>query len=272
MTAPEKARFKGYFPALDVDNAIVSGEMTEVYNCISWTVGVINRWMWPGDSLTAFDTFYTGFGFVRSADGPVAAWGQSTSNMTHGSISGAGHGVRWESKCGKDLRIQHGLDELVGASYGRVVAFYRPSSARKAAFAFTGANMKQPARSSLSAQQRRLLDREVQAVPGNVRRMFAERFEAWKRTWFRGGLAINSNPHTRAVGPEYDALIALGTVILPLIVEQLARPANFLALQLYDAMQPDPRLVVHFEADDERVVEGEQGRAARVVQAWFQNR
>jgi hypothetical protein len=272
MTPPEKTRFKGYFPSLDVDKAVVSDEMTAVYNCISWTVGVTDRWLWPGDSIAAFDTFYKGYGFARTADGPIAAWGQSTSNMTHGSISGSGHGLRWESKCGKDLRIQHGLDELEGASYGRVVAFYRSSSALKAPYKTQRTKMKRPTRTYLSAAQRRLLERELEAIPAHVRKTFGDLFAAWKKTWFRGGLAINSNPHTRALGLEYDALIALGPAILPLLVEQLANPDNFLALQLYDAMQHNPRLVVHFEADDDRVLEGEQGRAARVIQAWFQNR
>jgi hypothetical protein len=76
-----------------------------VYNCISWTVGVTGRWLWPGSAIANFDTFYRGFGFVRAADGPIAAWGHSSASMTHGSISGPGHGPRWESKCGPDLRI-----------------------------------------------------------------------------------------------------------------------------------------------------------------------
>lgn len=123
MTAAEKQRFHSYFPSLDVDRAVVTGEVSRMYNCISWTVGIIERWIWPGGSLADFDAFYGGFGFVRAGDGPIAAWGHSTSAMTHGSISGSGHGPRWESKCGADLRIQHGLTELAGSSYGRVLSF-----------------------------------------------------------------------------------------------------------------------------------------------------
>ena len=50
--------------------------------------------MTGGGSLAHFDTFYRGFGFIRAGDGPVAAWGHSTASMTHGSVSGAGHGPR----------------------------------------------------------------------------------------------------------------------------------------------------------------------------------
>lgn len=274
MTPVEKQRFRHSFPNLDVNKAVVTGEISHVYNCISWTVGVTNRWLWRGDSLTGFDVFYRGFGLIRASDGPVAAWGRSTSAMTHGSISGPGHGSRWESKCGPDLRIQHGLNELVGGSYGRVVAFYRKSRPLGAAFAPLLEEMMQEklSKSYLTATQKKILRDQRSAVPSEVQTAFDAAFTAWQGTWFRGGLAFDSNPNTRAVGKEFDALIALGPRILPLVVEALADPENFLALQLYDAIQPDEKLVVHFESEDERILEGEQGRARRVVQAWFANR
>jgi len=48
MTPAEKARFKGYFPGLNVNAVVVTDKATSVYNCISWTVGITNRWLWPG--------------------------------------------------------------------------------------------------------------------------------------------------------------------------------------------------------------------------------
>ncbi len=274
MTLAEKQRFQGYFPNLDVNRAVVTGEVSTVYNCISWTVGITNRWLWPGNSLANFDTFYRGFGFVRSGDGSIAAWGLSTSHMTHGSVTGRGHGPRWESKCGNDLRIQHGLNELVSSSYGRVLAFYRKSRTLVAAYEAAREEVmkEKAAKSYLSAIQKRALHEELERVPEQLRAAFDQTFTAWKNTWFRGGLAISSDPHTRAVGREYDALIALGPAILPLVVEKLADPENFFALQLYDALQSNEKLLVQFEPDDERILEGEQGRAQRVVQAWFANR
>ena len=37
--------------------------------------------------------------------------------------------------------------------------------------------------------------------------------------------------------------------------------SGLLALQLYDALQSNEKLLVQFELDDERILEGEQGRA-----------
>lgn len=274
MTAAERRRFKHLFPNLNVRAAVVTDNATPAYNCISWTVGITNRWIWPGNSLAYFDTFYQGFGLTRSGSGPIAAWGHSTANMTHGSISGPGHGPRWESKCGGDLRIQHGLNELVGSSYGRVLAFYHKSRTLPAAFGpiAEGVMKERIAKSYLSPAQQKTLRAQRAKVPGELRTAFEGAFRDWKDTWFRGGLAVSSDPHTRAVGKAFDALIALGPAILPLVIEALAVPDNFLALQLYDAIQADGNLLVQYEPDDERILEGEQGRARRVVQTWFANR
>lgn len=274
MTPAEKQRFRAFFPNLDVNRAVVTGEMSTVYNCIAWTVGIANRWLWPGNSLADFDSFYRGFGFVRGGDGPIAAWGVAASSMTHGSVSGSGHGLRWESKCGADLRIQHGLSEVGGSSYGRVLAFYRRNRTLPAVFetAVEEVVKEKIAKSYLSAAQRHALQEDVQKLPAQLRAAFDTAFNSWKKTWFSSGLAISSNPHTRAVGKEYDALIALGPTTLPLVVEKLADPENFLALQLYDALQSDEKLLVQLEPDDERILEGEQGRARRVVQGWFANK
>jgi hypothetical protein len=274
MTPPERQRFQGYFPNLNVAQAIVTDKATTAYNCIAWTVGITNRWLWPGASLAHFDTFYGGYGFARSGSGPIAAWGPSTSAMTHGSVSGPGHGPRWESKCGGDLRIQHGLNELVGGLYGHVIAFYTKVRTLPAPFAAIAEDVmsERLPKSYLSANQKQQLQKEESEIPAKTRAAFETAFKAWKESWFRGGLAVSSDPHTRAVGPEFDGLVALGPTILPLLIEKVADPANFLALQLYDAMQSDENLLVQFEPDDERIVEGEQGRARRVVQAWFANR
>jgi hypothetical protein len=162
---------------------------------------------------------------------------------------------------------------LVSSSYGHVVAFYRRSRAVAAEYTaiLEEVMKKKGVKSYLSTAQRRALNEQRDKVPEELRAAFKEAFAAWKRTWFSGGLSISSNPSTRAVGKEYDALIALGPAIMPLVIEELADPENFFALQLYDAIQPNEKLLVHYEPDDERIFEGEQGRAHGVVQAWFAN-
>jgi hypothetical protein len=127
-------------------------------------------------------------------------------------------------------------------------------------------------KSPLTAAQKRTLREERSKVTADLRAAFDNAFDAWKSLWFSEGLAMSSDPGARAVGKEFDALIARGPAILPLVVEKLAAPENFLALQLYDAIQPDEHLIVQYGPEDERILEGEQGRGRRVVQTWLTNR
>jgi len=114
----------------------------------------------------------------------------------------------------------------------------------------------------LTVAQRRTLREQRSRVPAQVQAAFETALKAWKETWFGGGLAISSDPHTRTVGKEFDALVALGPEILPLVIEALADPENFFVLQLYDAIQPDPRLIVQYGPEDERILEeSRDGRA-----------
>jgi hypothetical protein len=127
-------------------------------------------------------------------------------------------------------------------------------------------------KSYLSASQKRALVEVVRGVPEEVKTAFEKAFGAWKNTWFSGLLSISSDPSDRATGKEYQDLIALGPRIIPLVLEKLSDPENFMALQPYDALQTDMNLLVHIEPDDERILEGEQGRARRTVRSWLANR
>ena len=277
MTSAEKKRFKKYFPNLDVNKAKVSGAATTKYNCIAWTVGVTNRWIWPGSNLSDFDRFYNSKGFIRSSNGPVAAWGHMKTNMTHGCISGVGHGPRWESKCGSDLRIQHGLNELVGSMYGRVIAFYKKQTllladATDIELRLGNASKLKGARKvKLRKEQSEALLSVLKTVHEKRLVEFEELFEAWRETWDAPHTAHLSDPGFVRYNPEFAALTAMGDDIIPLIVQKLVDPNNFFALQLYDSLQSDSASVIEIEPDDDSVFDGEQGRAAQTVERWIAN-
>src|ERR1700730_7138614 len=56
------------------------------------------------------------------------------------------------------------------------------------------------AKSYLSPAQKTLLRKEQAETPVKMRTAFETAFRAWKDTGYSGGLAISSDPHTRAVG------------------------------------------------------------------------
>lgn len=59
---------------------------------------------------------------------------------------------------------------------------------------------------------------------------FEERYNAWKKTWFKD----NNSPNAanRAEGPEWSALVSLGPKIVPLVVYKLANKHDFMAVLL----------------------------------------
>jgi hypothetical protein len=270
LTAAEKPIFLSAFPLLDVDFTIVTDEPSTAYNCISWTVGVTNFWHWPGSSLANFDTFYGQFGLVRVTKGYVAAWGFANNNMTHGCISGPTHGPCWESKCGSLARIQHCLNELNGPSYGHVIAYYR----RRRLFPpwikrYLTKLMKE--RWDFTKDEKEFLRELIKEIPDGVKKQFADKFAAWKRTWMKGAMAFSSNPYSRTEVAEYRELIKMGDRILPLLAEKLMDEKNFLALPAFEALQKTKKNIVRIDPGDEKILEGEQGRAYATLKKYFKN-
>jgi hypothetical protein len=271
MTPAEEQEYRGYFPNLNTRTAIVTDEAIPIYNCIAWTVGVTSQWLWPGSHINDFDLFYRRFGFGREAQGQVAAWGHSAAGMTHGCVSGPDHGPRWESKCGRGLRIQHGLNELVGASYGRVIAFYRRPSLQESRAAKLMLLLMEDRR-EFTEDEIALLREEINRLDPRLVQDFNKNFSFWKETWFKDRLAIDSDPTSRVGSFEFFRLLNMGDAIIPLVVNELIQPDNFIALQLYDRLQNEPRLLVEHSAEDDLILEGEQGRAHRTVRTYIRNR
>jgi hypothetical protein len=273
LTASEKVSFHNDFPLLDVDFTIVTDEPSPVYNCISWTVGVTNFWHWPGGTLANFDSFYGQFGLQRKTKGHVAAWGQADNAMTHGCISGPTHGPCWESKCGSWARIQHCLNELNGPVYGHVIAYYAWKKI------VIGPKFPLPKYLIEYMKIKRVYTKEeiavikdlIKAIPAARVTDFEKKFRAWKNSWHKGSLSSSSDPYARAASGEFRELTGMGKEIVPLLINKLMDESNFLALAAYEKLA-DKRSIISIDANDEKVLEGEQGRAYRTVKLYLGSR
>jgi hypothetical protein len=126
-TPAQKSKFLGWFPNLR--NFTITAPATGIYNCISWSVGISSEWLWPGDTVAAFDAFYTSYGWTSSASGKreyqkrkVALWAD-TSGCTHGSRET--YDCDWhESKCGPAERIMHDKFQMQDGGYGNIIKYY----------------------------------------------------------------------------------------------------------------------------------------------------
>lgn len=269
LTASEKTTFLASFPLLDVDFTIVTGEPTTDYNCISWTVGVTNYWHWPGYLLSDFDNFYAQFNLVRKTKGHVAAWGISNSNMTHGCISGPTHGPCWESKCGSLARIQHCLNELNGPVYGHVIAYY--GSKYRIFKPFIPKYLRQYMRElkTFNDEEKRKIRELIKPIPRSVTDRFEKHFKAWKAGWFKGDMALISDPYKRLELKEFASIKAMGKDILPLLGKKLMDESNFMALPAFEKIAANKKLVIPIHSASEQVLEGEQGRAYRTMKNYL---
>lgn len=253
---------------MTVANVLVTDEATPRYNCLAWTLGISTSWIWPwaqrNPTKAEFDTLYQGCGFASSNSGPIAAFGLSLNEMTHGAISGPGHGPRWESKCGAWLRIQHGLSEMEGGTlYGNVLGFY--VQADNPALESRSMTLKAM---SLSRKERKFLQERAAQVDAQLKERFEHTYQHWKDARTHPLITISSDPGARTHTPEFLELISLGSSILPLVMEKLADPDEFFALQIADRLIR-PEFVVSWAVDDPRVLLGEQRRAVETVKQWI---
>jgi type VI secretion system secreted protein VgrG len=132
------------FPQLG-NQFIVIGCATRRYNCIAHTIGTRQRWVWPGDTVSAFNNEYGRIGYRRIATDYTGqslpshysqAYGVDkivlyatttggTVSVTHGAFQYRGAGGGWTSKLGSWPLIWHPRPEsLSGPSYGHPIAVY----------------------------------------------------------------------------------------------------------------------------------------------------
>ena len=135
-TNEQKTRFVSSFPNLKTWS--VTGPMTNQYNCIAWSVGITDQWLWPGNTVQDFDAFYRYYGWSVSNScereykkRKVALYADNSDpdDCTHGSRET--HDCGWhESKCGGWERIMHVKTEMEGGYYGDIIRCYEKHDER----------------------------------------------------------------------------------------------------------------------------------------------
>jgi len=275
--AAEWSDLKGDFPSLSFDDVWITAPIDPQYNCLAWTLGITDRWVWPWSvpmvGSGQFSELYRQFGLYIGAPAKVVAWGQTLRDMTHGSIRYAGNlGVPdlWESKLGASWRITHSLDGLKGRLYGSTLLYYAAPS--------QGVNEVQKhdkPMAALTPEEEAKVREKAANVSADARLAFEVAFSAWEQSWRRGEVIFSSNPETLKTVPEFRVLLVMGSPIIPLVVEKLTHPKNFFALQLYDELQGryegarGREAVVSYTPSDPYILEGEQGRCVRTIRRWL---
>ena len=148
-TVDERNLFLSDFSELKNCEWSVTGELDPNYNCIAWTVGLVDTWINNLSSdpssnvigideeygnndgvlqLNEVDNFYNAFGYLPTTESSAVI--QYYSNF-HGAKHkteckcGMNKWVMFESKCGAYLKIEHIKDQLSKGSYGVPVQYYK---------------------------------------------------------------------------------------------------------------------------------------------------
>ena len=134
-------RFFGDFPSLpkDIDP---SSPWTSIYNCIAHAMGFQHHWWWPlgkdaywpggcprETTIAAFEHAFATQGYKPCFNGDLEESFDKVALYALGDVPTHAAkqltDVRWWSKCGGNVDIEHELQGLEGPCYGKVVKFFR---------------------------------------------------------------------------------------------------------------------------------------------------
>ena len=137
-TAAERRDAIGKYPRLVDGEWCVTAPATPAYNCIAWSIGNTNTWIWDqvdqaGDnngnvSVADFDSYYSSKGYAPDSSPADIALFFKGSEPTHAarrSSYSCNGNVMYESKRGQNIRIAHILSQLEGGLYGNVIKHYK---------------------------------------------------------------------------------------------------------------------------------------------------
>jgi len=247
------------FPNLKSDDAIQTAPQSGVYNCISWSGGIDWDWYWPpnpydpyyaGSPLASFDNFYSYAGryggcmtYSRSgatvSNSVVDLWynpnyyGPGQGDYTHGSVTKPGnnhpHGYDWESKPGPQNRIFHprnSLNSTATGGYGNVSNYYIPTSTKSAMLLdeSIAKGLSVIENVELTAAEKNIVSNKINLLTINQKDEFENKYTAWKQTWEKPEIAMQSNPRMYAKSKEYNELIdyckSQGKSVWPMIFDK----------------------------------------------------
>jgi hypothetical protein len=137
------------FPGLAGSDYRVTSARDRDYNCIAWAVGDSHKWWWPGTDVER-EYWPPGVPRERTQDAFVAVFASLGCTVCEGENPEAGYekialfadvdgkpthaarqlpNGRWSSKLGKSEDIEHGLHDLEGTLYGKVLLILKRTQA-----------------------------------------------------------------------------------------------------------------------------------------------
>jgi len=268
----DNSNIMSFFPNLKADDAIKTAPASATYNCISWSGGITNTWIWPPNPgnpwydtnpLTAFDKFYGNnpsrysgaMTYTRTGatvDNSVVDLWASGGVYKHASVKKPGndhpHGYDWESKPGGLMRTLHPRYALRGNDYGDVSNYYKPTGtyAGTSSQAIGGLTFEESIKRGLtilekvdlSGDEKAKQSNLIENIPEKVKQEFNAKYEAWKETWDDPSLIFVSNPRMFTQSKQYEEFLSYSKeqdkAIWPLLFQRYEQGDNLVKEPLID--------------------------------------
>ena len=112
------------------------------------------------------------------------------------------------------------------------------------------------------------LQDRINRLSQDVREQFTRAYDRWKQTWSQPAILASSDPQVRARSKEFDDLVAMGQVIVPLLIREMSVEHDFFALQAVEQLVP-PDIVFRPAIGDPEFLGGEQLRAHMTARRWL---
>jgi hypothetical protein len=263
--ASEKADLVYNFPNLqNSTKLLITGLSDPVYNCIAYTLGFRDRWINPPVARTDFNALFKNYG-LDTCQNPNTADGWEATDAatkrtacTHGSTVYIGDGVSqaWESKLGQSYRITHGENELNSTVYGSVFQHYK----------LLGSNSVKTDKlknfAAIADECSASIVEKAVAVPLETKRQFYTLYDEWKAATNEKMQFVSDTKKLTEL-PEFENLVKMGEVIVPLVVEKLRDINDFPAVVLLEALMPKEAL---YAEENSGAIISEQEKALSIIE------
>jgi hypothetical protein len=267
LTDRERSELSVYFPQLNVEEALVTGEATKQYNCIAWSVGNTKTWDWPPlmyPELSATESvraYYRDRGYIEYEpkpdeileNGTVAYWQKDVTPKHASVLKSQNSYLPWESKLGTLVRIAHNRDELESESYGKIVAYFV-----KAPLAISeNSTFKMSVKKLVEMNAKLKLD--LIAVDPQLKLKFDTFYADWLSYRKKNFVSGSADPNLHISGSAYYQLLKLGPDTLPLFIDKMLQ-GDFFCRKAVES-------ILKFQVSSSR--KSEQQKAYEILLHWL---
>lgn len=229
LTERERSELSIYFPLLNIEEALVTGEATKQYNCISWSIGNTNTWDWPPlmypeiPATESVRAYYRDRGYIEYEpkpnetldNGTVAYWQKDVTPKHASVLKSQNSYLSWESKLGTLVRIAHNRDELESDSYGKIVAYFV-----KAPLAISeNTNFKMSVKKLVEMNAKLKFD--LTKVDPQLKFKFEGFYAEWLNHRKKNYISGSGDPTQYTTGMAYTQLLKLGPEAMPLFIDKI---------------------------------------------------